>query len=57
MFLTHCHIPQFVMEVLDGGRGTPVWIGEPFFDPSLGDPAQQCARLMRDAGDYFSRQR
>lgn len=59
-FVVHCHYPRFVMEYVEG-RGVPV-----FFDSesdyiqneiSAGrEPAQSLARLLRQAGDFFSAQ-
>jgi hypothetical protein len=51
-FVIHCHYPRFIME-FKKGRGTPRWIDQPIFDPDLGEPANQCARLLRQAGEFF----
>jgi len=50
-FVVHCHAPRFVMEFDDDGPGTPQWID----DASDLDVAAG-AKLMREAGDFFSSQ-
>lgn len=55
-FVVHCHYPRFIMEFNANGRGTPIWIDQPLFDPPYEraeEPAVLVARLMREAGDFY----
>lgn len=56
VFIIHCHYPRLIIEMKPGLSSAPLWIDSPIFDPALGEPSSQSARLMRQAGDFFARE-
>ena len=59
-FVIHCHYPRFIMEFVAGaGKPIPIDSDAQFIEDELSqgrEPAQSMARLMREAGEFFSDQ-